>query len=137
MKWIISTFLLLFLLGGCEKTEVLIIPIINHTDSDFYVSISVNKINRLEKIKIEKLSITEQKIKIRIGDVKNYSFVIKVKVEDDTNNLITENIKYFPGGGIVSDSSKGNFFIAMDILLSDKKIPKILYSEDAFKYGFP
>ena len=126
-------FIFSFLIIDCSRVETLYLPVINHTDLDFYLTVKVNDKIVMKDFEIKKLSIYE-KIKINIKD--NCYIVFTIKEKND-NNIISEETLWFPDGGIVSNSSRGGFFVEMDIVLTENGKVKFLYSEDSFKYGFP
>jgi uncharacterized protein YcfL len=68
-----------FFLISCGKSTTLYLPIINHIDSDFYLSIVMDDIYLLKNYKIRKLSIDNKNIQIRTrAKINNENFIFQI-----------------------------------------------------------
>lgn len=120
------------ILISCDP-KLLYVPISNHTNSEFVMS--VESLGVKQDIVIQGRSFSQESLKLKYDKIIN----IKVKIfEKETENIISEKELTFPGEGISSDGASSNdLFFVIDILPDEQNEYEVIYSLEAFTYGFP
>lgn len=131
----IIIILLIFSFIGCTQYESFYVPIINHTDYKFNLTIIHKENSIIKNYNIKENAVTIINNKIKLENNNYIPFVFKID-EKMSSFPISENKLYFPGGGLVANSAKGGLFVAIDIFYENDKI-NVLYSHNVFSYGFP
>lgn len=134
MKKIIM-FFLCFSIIGCTQYEFLYIPIINHTNFNYNLTIMYEDNIIIKDYYIGESAVTIINKKLEFEDYKYIPIIFQIERKAASFPII-ENELYFPGGGLVSNSAKGGLFVAIDIFNENDSIIAI-YSQNVFTYGFP